>query len=304
MARVLYPDTAYSFRRLHAVIVGDAAAADTQVLARIEQLLVAAGEAFRARRYLDAIDDYTAVRRLVWSQLYPVSHYREVDVRKVDLYRTLVSYSGEWMNVLPVETALEGVRPREIAKVEDAPVIGLRSKTAGVDVTRAAADLSTARSLERVGNAVAARFFRDRAAANAPTLVNAEASVPRTSPAVPARRPARCGCGQPDRERRRPRVERGGHLACASTPKWAFRDFATRELWKARGLRTWSPPGPRGRRAILRREAPHPGTPTPAAPHQRQGRGVAPLEGGIAALRGMSRRINGHPEAGIPPQPQ
>ena len=65
MARVLYPDTAYSFRRLHAVIVGDAAAADTQVLARIEQLLVAAGEAFRARRYLDAIDDYTAVRRLV-----------------------------------------------------------------------------------------------------------------------------------------------------------------------------------------------------------------------------------------------
>jgi hypothetical protein len=185
MARVLYPDTAYSFRRLHAVIVGDAAAADTQVLARIEQLLVAAGEAFRARRYLDAIDDYTAVRRLVWSQLYPVSHYREVDVRKVDLYRTLVSYSGEWMNVLPVETALEGVRPREIAKVEDAPVLGLRSKTAGVDVTRAAADLSTARSLERVGNAVAARFFRDRAAANAPTLVNAEASVPRMAVAAP-----------------------------------------------------------------------------------------------------------------------
>src|SRR3954454_16086174 len=57
MARVLYPDTAYSFRRLHAVIVGDAAAADTQVLARIEQLLVAAGEAFRARRYLDAQPD-------------------------------------------------------------------------------------------------------------------------------------------------------------------------------------------------------------------------------------------------------
>src|SRR3954454_20487042 len=133
MARVLYPDTAYSFRRLHAVIVGDAAAADTQVLARIEQLLVAAGEAFRARRYLDA---------------------------------------------------------------------------------------------------------------------------------------------QPDRERRRPRVERGGHLACASTPKWLFEtspqaSCGRRGIAKvdaSLGVGPWSPPGPRGRRAILRREAPHPETPTPR-PH-------------------------------------
>src|SRR4051812_27841491 len=178
MSRILYPETAYSFRRLEAVVVGDTAGGVTQVLARIEQLLISAGESFRARRYLDAIDAYTEVRRLVWSQLFPVSRYGETVVRKADLYRTLVSYGAEWMNVLPVETAVEGVRPREIAQVDPGPMLGLRAKTAGADVTRAATDLATARNLERAGNAAAGRFFRDRAAAGAPALVNAEAHLP------------------------------------------------------------------------------------------------------------------------------
>jgi hypothetical protein len=181
MSRKLYPETAYSFRRIPTVALDDAAVIPRGVLLRIHRLLVAAGQAFRTRRFTDAIDDYTEVRRLLWSQLYPLARFDELATRDVDLYRTLVSYSAEWMNVLPVEAPVEGVRPREIAQIETGQVLGLRAKTANVEVTYAAADLSTARSLERVGNAASARFFRDRAEATAPAFVDAESSVERIS---------------------------------------------------------------------------------------------------------------------------
>jgi len=172
MAVALHAETAYTYRRMDRVIVGAAAEGDGRTLARIEQLLVAAADAYRSRRYLDAVRQYTEVRRLVWSQLFPASRFDEIKIRDIDLVRVLASYAGEWMNVLPVESAPAAVRPRELVEVDTGKALGLRA--AGVDaaVVGAAADLVTAATLEQRGNIGAARFFRERAVDAAPMLLD------------------------------------------------------------------------------------------------------------------------------------
>ena len=173
MARTIHAEVAYSFKRLDLVLIAAAPSGDTAVLQRIEQLLVDAGDAYRQRRYLDAIDAYTEARRLIWSQLYPTSRFDEIKIRKLDVFKTVLSYAGEWLNALPAGTGAVGVRPREVVEIDTGPVTGLRLDALTSSGVKAAGDVSAAAVLERSGNAAAAKFFRNRATEQAPDLFNA-----------------------------------------------------------------------------------------------------------------------------------
>ena len=176
MAVALHPEIAYSFRRTTALLAGSSRIHDAFMLGQIEHLLVAAGASYRARRYSDANSQYREARDVIWEQLFPTIGYDESLVRKTPLMRSLVSYAGEWMNVLPVESSTGGVRPRELVALEPGtPELGLRAAAAGAAISGAAADLDTAATLERRGNPAAAKFFRERADASAPTLASAMA---------------------------------------------------------------------------------------------------------------------------------
>lgn len=173
MARTLHAEVAYSFKRLNLVLTVAAPNADTAVLQRIEQLLVDAGEGYRQRRYLDAIDAYTEARQLIWSQLYPTSRFDELKIRKLDVFQSVLSYAGEWLNALPAGTGAVGVRPREVVEIDTGQVTGLRLDALSASGVKAVADVNAAEVLERSGNAAAAKFFRNRATEQAPNLFNA-----------------------------------------------------------------------------------------------------------------------------------
>jgi hypothetical protein len=184
MAAVLHADIAYSFRKTKLVI--NEVAPSNRALAAIEQLLVTAGEAYRGRRYLEAIDLYGQARAMLWSQLFPLIPLDERRAWATNLHRALTSYSAEWLNVLPIEQASAGVRPREEVAVEDGPVFGLSSSNVDAKASGATADLSLAAALEARGNPAAAKFFRERAKALAPELIDqidAIRTPPRTPPA-------------------------------------------------------------------------------------------------------------------------
>jgi hypothetical protein len=158
----LHADLAYTYRRYIAVMPAqDGPAA---VLGQIESLLIAASTAYRERRYSDSVDAYTSVRRLIWSQIAPLVRFDEAKIRGIDLTASLTSYGAEFLNLLPVEQATVGVRPRIEPPVETGPLLGLFS----ADVSRAAilatADVALADQLAAGGNGPSASFFRDRAA--------------------------------------------------------------------------------------------------------------------------------------------
>jgi hypothetical protein len=182
MAVNVHPEVFYSFRRVEQIV--SAERPETRTLSRIEALLVSAAEAYRQRRYLDAIEAYEEGRRLIWSQLYPTTTLDEDRIRHLDLVGTLVSYGSEWLNVLPVEEAAAGVRPREVADVHDGALLGLRSGRIDEKATVAAADLETATALEASANTKAASFFRERARSLAGDLVE-ELSTPAPAPESP-----------------------------------------------------------------------------------------------------------------------
>jgi len=187
MAATYVAELAYSYRRSSAVLAGidltDAASTDSAVLAKIDALLAGAATAFNQRRYQDALDAYQQVRSLLWKQLFPLTTLDEKLAWRTDLIHTLVSYSAEWLNVLPVEQAMSGVRPRELTSV-DAPVVGLLSGATDAKGTAAAADLRVSQTLLGMGNAESAKFFADRAATEAPDLIGKITAV-QPSPASP-----------------------------------------------------------------------------------------------------------------------
>ena len=166
-------DVAYSFRKLHPVLSIDTADPTTATLAQIEQLLVSAGDSFRQRQYNDAIASYQAARNLLWGQLFPLQTLDEQRIKGVDLTRTLISYAAEWLNVLPVEQATAGVRPREQATLPAAPILGLLSANTDAVGTAAVADLALSDELSALGNSGAAGYFLQRATTEAPNLITA-----------------------------------------------------------------------------------------------------------------------------------
>jgi hypothetical protein len=196
VAATLHADLTYSYRRLSAVIV--APGSESATLARVEQLLVDAAVAYRARRYGDAIAGYLEARRLLWSQLFPTARLDENRAWSTPLYRSLVSYGGEWLNVLPVEQPTAGVRPREVAALDTGPALGLLSASVSGQGSQAAADLQTAGVLRALGNIASADFFQDRAEQLAPDFVKALApsdAAAETPGAGPAAGPAAAGAG-------------------------------------------------------------------------------------------------------------
>jgi DUF971 family protein len=193
MAASYVDQLAYSYRRTGAVLAGidltDAASIDSAVLTKIDALLADAATAFNQRRYGDAVDAYQEARSLLWKQLFPLTTLDEKLAWATDLLHSLVSYSAEWLNVLPVEQATAGVRPRELTSV-DAPVVGLLSGATDAKGTAAVADLRVSQTLQEMGNAASAKFFAQRAASEAPDLIGkitAAQSAPATPvPPVPA----------------------------------------------------------------------------------------------------------------------
>lgn len=169
MAEMIHADIAYSFRKVKPVIVENVP--DTRVLAAIEQLLVNAGQAYRGRRYMEAIELYQQARSILWSQLSPLIDLDEKRAWATDLRRTLVSYCAEWLNLLPIEEASAGVRPREQVAPEVGPVLGLLSSNVDSKASGATADMGLAAALEARGNEASAKFFRERATRLAPELI-------------------------------------------------------------------------------------------------------------------------------------
>jgi hypothetical protein len=199
MAASYTAELAYSFRRVTPVFdvvdLTESTAAQSAVLSNVEALLVDAANAFRQRRYDDAIDSYNKARRLLWTQLYPLTTFDEAVAAKTDLLRSLVSYGAEWLNVLPVEQAAAGVRPRELV-TSSAPVVGLLSPETDANGTAALADLELSHTLEELGNDAAARVFSERAIHNAPDLIkqvealNGSGTAPAAPPSGGAPTPA------------------------------------------------------------------------------------------------------------------
>ncbi len=189
MSAIYTAELAYSYRRQAPVLAGldltGPTSADTAVLARIDALLADAATAYNQRRYQDAVDSYQQVRGLLWRQLFPLTTLDETLAWKTDLLKPLVSYSAEWLNVLPVEQATTGVRPRDVITV-DAPVVGLLSSATDATATAAVADLQVSRTLQEIGNAASAKFFADRAAREAPDLIGKLTATPAApAPAAP-----------------------------------------------------------------------------------------------------------------------
>lgn len=166
-------DLAYTFRRSSAVLTasaGTAADKDAATLATTEQLLVSAADDYHARKYTSSIDRYTQARQLLWGQLFPLIKYKNSIVDQIEVSKPLFSYAAEWLNVLPVEQGLDGVRPRETVSV-DAPVYGLLSSAAGAAQTAAVADYRLSQTLAANGNAESSAFFLRRARSEAPDLI-------------------------------------------------------------------------------------------------------------------------------------
>src|SRR5690242_18463935 len=137
MASIMHAELAYSYRRYRAIITD--VTDDNRTLSIVEQLLVGAGQSYRSRRYQDAIDQYQRARSLLWSQLYPLIDLDEGRAWAVDLRRSFVSYGAEWLNLLPIEQAPAGARPRELAPIESGPVLGLLSSNVDGKATGAVA---------------------------------------------------------------------------------------------------------------------------------------------------------------------
>ena len=188
MSATYSAELAYSYRRgvsvLAGITIAGPASTDTAALAAIDAGLAAAAAAYNQRHYQEAIDGYQQVRTLLWKQLFPLTTLDEKLAWSTDLLKTLVSYSAEWLNVLPVEQASAGVRPRELLSV-DAPVVGLLSSATGATATAAVADLDLSRTLQEMGNTASAKFFADRAATEAPDLIT-KLTGTRAAPAQPA----------------------------------------------------------------------------------------------------------------------
>ena len=189
-------ELAYTYRRNHPVLSGvtlqGGASADTAVLSQIDGLLADAASAYHERRYQDAIDSYQQARTILWQQLFPLTVLDEKIAWSTDLLHPLVSYSAEWLNVLPVQQAIAGVRPRELTTV-DAPVVGLLSGATNATATAAVADLQVSQTLQRLGNTASAAFFAQRAATEAPDLIGKLTGTPSPAPTptpVPAPAPA------------------------------------------------------------------------------------------------------------------
>jgi hypothetical protein len=170
MKSMAHPELAYSFQRVKETVGTKPVSAS--VLLRVHRLLVDASRAFEGRRYTDAIALYQEVRRLLWTQLFPTTVLVESDAWQIDLFVPLVSYGGEWLNVLPVEQPVTGVRPRVEVPADTGPRLGLTSGAIDADGISAIADLEAAELLKAQGNDEAAGFFRDRATDLAPELVD------------------------------------------------------------------------------------------------------------------------------------
>lgn len=151
MSVFVHREIAYGFRRT----VGFVAAEDLRgrQLARVEALLIDAGNAFRARRYRDAIDSYEAVQALVWAQLFPARGILSAEgLAASNLFEPLVSVAGDWLNVLPVETPKIGVHPRVDFDVDAPEQLGLLGSGLRGRGPAAVARLHTAALLRAAGD--------------------------------------------------------------------------------------------------------------------------------------------------------
>lgn len=170
MANIKHMEQVYSFRRFSNKVKGTNS--QTATLAAIDKLLVEAGDAFANKQYSKAISRYKALRKQLWGQFFPGKGYQLADNLNDQLVKSIVSYSGEWLNVLEVDQPTVGVRSRIEANFDAEPDPGLSSADIGVMEKQAAADLKLATILRANGNPKSADFFAERAKRIAPGLVD------------------------------------------------------------------------------------------------------------------------------------
>src|SRR4051794_23648888 len=105
MAEKFSAALSYSYRRANAlttqVSLSGQDATNAAALSKIDALLADAASAYNRRAYDVAVGDYQQARALLWSQLFPLTKLDDSHGWRTDLMRTLVSYSAEWLNVLP-----------------------------------------------------------------------------------------------------------------------------------------------------------------------------------------------------------
>src|SRR4051812_20399966 len=107
----VYAENTYSYG-VHQQVFTPATSISAQVLADIEQKLLAASQAYGQRRYQDAIDAYRQASHLIAAQLNPkLPPGQPIDPatdgqRDPRLFDTLLDVSAQWLNVLPAAEAL------------------------------------------------------------------------------------------------------------------------------------------------------------------------------------------------------
>ena len=156
MAIQLHTDVAYTYRRWTAVM--PTTTGPTAVLAQIESLLIAASTAYRERRYEDAVETYTSARTLIWSQIAPLVTFDESVIHGVKVTASLASNSPEFLNFLPVEQPIVGVRPRIEPDVRPGPLLGLHSGKVTRNATLAAGGPGVGAAGAGHGNTASAGF--------------------------------------------------------------------------------------------------------------------------------------------------
>lgn len=171
-----FAENLYSFRKFEPIyeFIVQPKTPDEKALAAIEAKLIDANQKFMAREYQAAVTSYQEAQALIYSQLNP----RFPPGRFVDflypqgpkIFDSLLSLSLEYMNVLPVQSPVDFVRPRvpldatAVGSAAGIEKLGLQSKMlAGASALDTISDLQLAKRMREAGNTKAADFFANRA---------------------------------------------------------------------------------------------------------------------------------------------
>ncbi|HUZ03056.1 MAG TPA: hypothetical protein VMU89_22150 [Thermomicrobiaceae bacterium] len=199
MAPAAFLENFYAYQRPYVVFPIPQPSAEAAQLQKINDTLAAAGAAYTARQYQQAIDLYHRAAALIYSQLDP--GYPLIGIppgvhlsRDPALFDPLLSSSLEWLNLLPVSQAQTPVTSRVPVPAQLLQSIATIDNTALNDQAHAtAADrLAAVRQtlgsrLTATGNIEAATFWRSGAAAAAAAHISV--SLPPQAPAPPAPAP-------------------------------------------------------------------------------------------------------------------
>ena len=171
---IRFSENLYSFNRVREVIAAQTAGG--QQLSDISEHLANAAAYYSKGYYGEAINEYRQAESLIYLQIdpgytpNPIGDSHLLFPRDPGLFKSLLSASLEWANLIPVKqpssSVVGRIAPDEslLASMKPVNEIGITSAhLAGTNAKSAVADFHLAQALETTGNSQAASFFLNRA---------------------------------------------------------------------------------------------------------------------------------------------